>query len=117
MKRIFRSRSIKEKEIPVQAAAAVVKVWMEIHRNDISENIDLPSYLINTARECADSAKAEKKAKRKSSGKPQKTKEDQKDGDAQMLSSPNLSDSRTPQEIIAASFPSFTVAALPISNL
>ncbi len=65
MKRIFQSYRVDEKEIPAQVAAMLVKIWMEIHRNDFSENIDLPSYLLNTAKENASKLAIEKKEGRK----------------------------------------------------
>ncbi len=65
LKRIFFSGGAHEKEIPALTAAVIVKVWMEIHKNDFSENIDLSSYLVNTAKENARQYATEKKLKRK----------------------------------------------------
>ena len=65
MKRIFSSYRMREKEIPSHVASMIVKIWMEIQRNDFSENIDLSSYLLNTARERAEKIVAERKASMK----------------------------------------------------
>jgi DNA-directed RNA polymerase specialized sigma24 family protein len=65
MKSIFSSFNVRENEIPAQAAGVIVKIWMEIHRNDFSENIDLASYLLNTAKENGETLAAERKAQRK----------------------------------------------------
>jgi len=65
MKHVFQSRNVEEKDILAQAAAVIVQVWMEIQRNDFSENIELESYLLNTSKDNAERLAAEKKANKK----------------------------------------------------
>ena len=83
VKRIYSSHQISDSEIPAQVAHAIVKIWMEIHRNGFSENIDLVSYLLNTATEDAERLASEKKADRKNKFRN------------------NASDNKLPQEIVA----------------
>lgn len=69
LKRIFHSYSIKESDMPSLASAVLVQIWMEIQQNDFSENIDLPSYILNTGKEMGQKTAEERKERRKDRNK------------------------------------------------
>jgi DNA-directed RNA polymerase specialized sigma24 family protein len=63
LKAIFSSYTRDEKVLTAEIARVIVRIWLEIHRNDFSENIDLESYLLNTAKDSAEKLAADKRLK------------------------------------------------------